>query len=68
VDNFEVMTVEEVAALLKCKPGFIHEKTRARADNPIPHFRMGRYLRFSRIAVLEWLQSTATPCKKAGSR
>jgi excisionase family DNA binding protein len=66
----EILTVDEVAALLKVKPGYIHEKCRTRSQNPIPHYRPGKYLRFRRAAVLEWLESTASNAgkRKAGRR
>lgn len=59
-DN-EILTVAEVAELLKCKPSSIYNLThlrgRARYDNPIPVIRLPLGLRFRRSSVLAWLRS-----------
>lgn len=55
----EILTVEEVAELLKVSTGWVHEKCRTRSRNPLPCYRPGRYLRFSREEVLVWLRSTS---------
>lgn len=59
-DN-EVLTVSEVAELLKCKPSSIYNLTsirgRQRYDNPIPVLRLPMGLRFRRSSVLAWLRS-----------
>jgi hypothetical protein len=47
----EILTVAEVAELLKCKP---------RYDNPIPVRRLPMGLRFRRSSVLAWLKSQET--------
>ena len=66
-DN-DIMTVAEVAELLKCKPSSIYNLTRlrgrARYDNPIPVIRLPLGLRFRRSSVLAWLRSQETT--KAG--
>jgi excisionase family DNA binding protein len=59
-DN-DIMTVAEVAELLKCKKSSIYNLTRsrgrARFDNPIPVLRLPMGLRFRRSSVLTWLSS-----------
>jgi excisionase family DNA binding protein len=52
----EILTPEEVAAMLRVAPSWIYAKSRRRQRNPLPVFRIGRYLRFSRAAVLAWLE------------
>ena len=47
----EIWNVEELAAFLKVKPSWVYEHR-----GLIPHFRVGRYLRFERAAILEWIQ------------
>jgi predicted DNA-binding transcriptional regulator AlpA len=63
VDN-DILTVAEVAELLKCKPSSIYNLTRlrgrARYDNPIPVLRLPMGLRFRRSSVLAWLKSQET--------
>ena len=57
----EILTVAEVAELLRCKPSSIYNLTRrrgqARYDNPIPVLRLPMGLRFRKSSVLAWLES-----------
>ena len=45
----------ELAARLKVKPGWVYEKIRPRAEQPMPFIQMGRYIRFHWPAVSAWL-------------
>jgi predicted DNA-binding transcriptional regulator AlpA len=60
----DILTVAEVAELLKCKPSSIYNLTRhrgrARYDNPIPVLRLPMGLRFRRSSVLAWLKAQET--------
>jgi predicted DNA-binding transcriptional regulator AlpA len=60
----DILTVAEVAELLKCKPSSIYNLTRIRAraryDNPIPVLRLPMGLRFRRSSVLAWRKSQET--------
>ncbi len=58
--NEEILTPEEVASLLRVSESWVYEKSRRRCRDPLPCFRIGRYIRFSRAAVMNWLESTAT--------
>lgn len=54
----EVLTVAETAALLKVPPSSIYEWTRYRGSHrgtPLPHRKVGKYLRFLRSEVDAWL-------------
>lgn len=55
----DLMDAAEVAAWLKVKPSWVFEQTRQRAKvrckNPLPHTKMGKYSRFSRMRIAEWL-------------
>jgi excisionase family DNA binding protein len=66
----EILTVEDVAELLRVTPGWVNEKTRRRARNPLPAHRIGRYLRFRQSEVLAWFDKTMTtpPVKKGRVR
>jgi predicted DNA-binding transcriptional regulator AlpA len=59
-DN-DILTVAEVAEILKCKQSSIYNLTRnrgkARYDNPIPVLKLPMGLRFRRSSVLAWLKS-----------
>jgi|ERR1700722_12340 len=60
----DILTVAEVAELLKCKPSSIYNLTRnrgrARYDSPIPVLRLPLGLRFRRSSILAWLKSRET--------
>jgi excisionase family DNA binding protein len=60
----DILTVAEVAELLKCKKSSIYNLTRhrgrARYNNPIPVLRLPMGLRFRRSSVLAWLKSLET--------
>jgi hypothetical protein len=43
----EVLTVDELAERWKVPPSWIREGTRCRAVDPIPHIRLGKYVRFA---------------------
>jgi hypothetical protein len=62
-DN-DILTVAEVAELLKCRPSSVYNLTRLRGrrryENPIPVIRLPLGLRFRRPSVLAWLKSQET--------
>jgi hypothetical protein len=61
--DHDILTVTEVAELLKCKPSSIYNMTRNRGqryDHPIPVLRLPCGLRFRKLSVLAWLKSQET--------
>lgn len=50
-----LMTVAEVGDLLRVKSSWVYEMTRR---NEIPHVRVGRYVRFRRGDIDQWLDET----------
>jgi len=54
--NSDLLTVGEVADLLKLPVSWVYERTRRRGLECIPHFKLGKYLRFSEREVLDWLE------------
>jgi hypothetical protein len=44
---FEVLTAGELAARWRVPESWVREQTRSRCGDPIPHIRLGRYVRFS---------------------
>jgi excisionase family DNA binding protein len=52
----ELATVEEIAAFLRVPPSWVYERTRRRGLERIPHFKLGKYLRFARHEVMDWVQ------------
>jgi excisionase family DNA binding protein len=47
-----------IAELLGVPTSWVRESTRAGA---VPHVRLGRYVRYDRAAVLEWVRSCSQP-------
>ena len=57
----ELLTVEEVAALLKVSPSWVYEHTRSRGTpraERLPHIRIGKYVRFEPAAIRAFLEKT----------
>ena len=52
----ELMTVSEIAALLKVPVSWVYERTRRRGIERLPHVRLGKYLRFSMPQIAKWLE------------
>ena len=52
----ELMTVAEIAALLKVPVSWVYERTRRPGIEQIPHVKLGKYLRFSVSEVKTWLK------------
>jgi excisionase family DNA binding protein len=65
----DLLTAEEVAALLRVTPAWVYAQTRRRR---IPHLRLGRYVRYRREALEEWMQqvesSSTSPSGSARRR
>lgn len=51
----ELMTVSEIASLLKVPVSWVYERTRRRGIEQLPHVKLGKYLRFSLPEIKEWL-------------
>jgi excisionase family DNA binding protein len=48
----DLLTAEEVAALLRVTPAWVYAQTRRKR---IPHLRLGRYVRYRREALDAWM-------------
>ena len=58
----ELLTVEDVAALLKVSTSWVYEHTRSRGtprSERLPHIKIGKYVRFEARAVLAFLAKKA---------
>jgi excisionase family DNA binding protein len=51
----QLLTVSEIAQTLKVPISWVYERTRRRGYEKIPHFKLGKYLRFEVTAVSQWL-------------
>jgi len=58
-----LLTIEEVAELLSVPVSWVYGRTRRRAINRIPGFRLGKYWRFRETDVLAWIER-----QKSGTR
>ena len=58
-----LLTVEEVAEMWQLSRSWIYERTRRRGLEQLPHFKLGKYLRFEEKAVKEYLER-----QKAGAQ
>src|SRR6266571_9095562 len=52
-----LLDVKEAAALLSVPESWIYQHVRARAEDQLPHFKLGKYLRFSAQALTQWLEA-----------
>lgn len=56
VNGNVLLTVREVAELLQVPVSWVYERTRRRAVDRIPAFRLGKYWRFREADVLAWVE------------
>ena len=56
VYNDDLATVSQIAEFLQVPNSWVYERTRRRGIERIPHFKLGKYLRFSRSEVFDWVQ------------
>ena len=57
-----LLTVSEVAELLKVPVSWVYDRTRQRGLNRLPGFRLGKYWRFDEAEIRAWLE-----CQRSGS-
>ncbi len=55
----EILTIDEVGAILKMKRRSVYELTRGRCRKPLPFFKAGKVLRFRRSEVNRWATNAA---------
>jgi excisionase family DNA binding protein len=56
VNGQELLTIEELASLLRVPKGWIYGKTRERSPDTLPFYKVGKYLRFRLGEVEQWLE------------
>jgi excisionase family DNA binding protein len=54
-DN-HLLTVREVAELLRVPVSWVYERTRRKGDGQLPHLKIGKYLRFEESSVTEFIR------------
>jgi excisionase family DNA binding protein len=50
--NDPLLTADEVAAFMRVTRAWVYAETRR---NALPHLRLGRYVRYRRSAIEEWM-------------
>jgi excisionase family DNA binding protein len=55
-DIESLLTVEEVAEMLKVPVSWVYERTRRRTVDRLPGIRLGKYWRFRESDLLEWIE------------
>lgn len=58
-----LLTADEVAALLRVTRAWVYAQTRAKR---IPHVPLGRYVRYRRSAVIEWISALERQSSRGG--
>jgi len=51
-----LLNPQQLAGLLGVSVSFVYDRTRQNAADPIPHFKLGKYIRFDLEQVQAWLQ------------
>lgn len=55
-DTSHLLSVSEVAQLLQVPISWVYARTRHRTKGRLPGYRLGKYWRFDRDEVLDWVQ------------
>jgi excisionase family DNA binding protein len=63
----DLLTVGEVAALLRVPASWIYARTADAGLEEIPHLKLGRHLRFRRAEVLAWIEAKHRGPNSAGA-
>lgn len=51
----KLMTPQEVADMLGVKRRFVYAHTAVNSSDPLPFFKLGKFLRFKEDEVIAWL-------------
>ena len=53
--NANFLTVDELAESLKVPKSWLYSRTRETGPGAIPRIKVGKYIRFEKDRVMEWL-------------
>lgn len=56
----DFLTVRELAERLRVPPSWVYDRVRCERD-PLPHYKMGKYLRFRWSQVIAWVERCNRP-------
>ena len=63
----QLLDVKGAAELLNVPESWIYQHVRARAEQRLPHFKLGKYIRFSAEALSQWLETCRLNGENASS-
>ena len=53
-----LLDINQLAERLNLKKSWVYDQTRRRTRGTIPHFRVGKHLRFNEAEVRAWIEKT----------
>jgi len=56
MEETELLTIDEMAALLKVHRSWLYSRTKETGAGSIPRMKIGKYLRFDKKATLAWIR------------
>jgi predicted DNA-binding transcriptional regulator AlpA len=56
IDDTQILSVQEVARVLQVPVSWVYEHTRPRCATPLPHIKLGKYLRFLPADIRNYLE------------
>src|SRR5713226_6009968 len=59
-ETSQLLTVQEVAELLRVPVSWVYERTRRRSSDRLPGIRLGKYWRFNEADLIAWLAAKRT--------
>lgn len=60
MDVQNLLTVDELAATLKVPKSWVYSRTRETGPGAMPRIRAGKYVRFEKEEVMDWLRKRTT--------
>lgn len=57
----QLLNVQELAQKLNVPASWIYDRTRNGSTDQIPHYKVGKYIRFSEDEVLSYIQKKCVP-------
>jgi len=61
--NKPLLTVGELSTLLNVPDSWVYDRTRLGGPEKLPHYKIGKYVRFSETEVLDYLSEKARNSK-----
>jgi excisionase family DNA binding protein len=68
VNGDELLTVNDAARLLNVTVSWVYEHTRDDADDRLPFVKLGKYVRFDRTDLREYIDAKRQACRGAARR